>query len=239
MDPSQPVQRQRSPWLYVLLGCGAFAVLSCLGVFATCGFVAKKGADMQAGILDPKTRDENAVKMLGGIPDGYYPVASVSFFVVDTTVLCDSAPLPDGGFEHPVTRTFMYFRVMAMEQNKKARDFFTSDSKDTSGLRASGINIDAKDVIKRGNLTVEGRRIYYVASRGEFESGARGAQAQPQQGINTAMMFDCPGDQLRIGVWTMEDPNPKTPTSELDLTGTVADEQQLARFVKPMDPCGK
>jgi len=242
MEPSpQAVQKpQRSPWLYVLLGCGGFALLSCLGVGAFFAFVYKKGADMVAGVTDPKQREDNARKMLGSIPEGYYPAASLSFFgMVDMALLVDSPPLSDGGFDltRDEGREFIYYRVMASEQNKASKAFFTSDTTDTSALARQNIRIDASAIAKRGSFTLETRKFYYVASRGSVAFG-NGQQAQ-RQGLNTAVLFDCPGEQLHVGVWTQRDPDPSKSVQELDLTGTVADEAELKKFLSPIDPCGR
>lgn len=228
--------KQRSPWLYVLLGCGGFAALTCLGFAIFFGFVAKKTSDMVAGVTDPKAREENAKKMLGELPAGYHPAMSMSVFgLVDTALLTDRPVLPDGGIEIG-DRVFTYLRVMANEDNKRTKNFFISGEGDVNNLRSNGVNIDTHDVIKRGNLTVDGRRIYYVAARGQF--GGMGNQAA-EDGLNAAVLFDCQGDQLNIGVWSMRDPAPGKPAGELDLTGTVCDEAELAKFLKPMNPCGR
>jgi len=240
MEPTAQAQKpQRSPWLYVLLGCGGFALLSCLGVGAFFAFVAKKTGDMVAGVTDPKARAENARKMLGGIPEGYYPAAGFSFFgIMDMALLVDSPPQEDGGFDLADSQGhfFLYYRVMGTEQNKASKKFFTSDTNDTSALAQQNIQIDANSIVKRGSFTLENRKIYYVASRGRVGLGQRGQQ---REGLNNAILFDCPGEQLHIGIWSQPDPEPEKSVEELDLTGTVADEGELKKFLSPIDPCGK
>jgi hypothetical protein len=154
-------------------------------------------------------------------------------------VLVDTPPLDDGGFEmgDESGRAFMFFRVMAMEDNKGAKAFFMSDSNDTSGLAKKGIRIDATSIVKRGSFSVENRKIFYVSSRGSV--GTNNGNQQAREGLNTSVLFDCPGEQLHIGVWTQKDPAPDQAVEELDLTGTVADEAALKRFLSPIDPCGK
>jgi hypothetical protein len=232
----QAAPKQRSPWLYVLLGCGGFAALSCLGLAIFFGVVVKKGSDMVAGVTDPRVREENARKMLGELPAGYSVAMSMSMLgMVDTALLTDAPTLADGGFEIG-DHLFTYLRVMANDENKRTKAFFVSGDGDASHLRSNGVNIDARDVIKRGNLTVDGRKIYYVAARGQFGTGT---QQTAEDGLNASVLFDCPGEQLHVGVWSMRDPAPEKPAGELELTGTVADESELAKFLKPMNPCGR
>ncbi|MEW5740087.1 MAG: hypothetical protein AB1938_14235 [Myxococcota bacterium] len=231
MDPAAP-QKQRSPWLYVLLGCGGLAALICLGFTVFFLFIAKKGSDMVAGVTDPTVKAENAKKQLGGVPEGYSVIASLSIFgLMDRTLLADKVD-GDGGLVEGA-RLFNYFHVIANEQNKKTKAFFTGDG-DVAALRNSNVNLRAEDVLKKGSVTVDGRKIYYVSTRGVMDTGDTRTQ-----GLNNAILFDCPGDGLSMGVWSQPDPNPQAKPEELDLAGTVADEAELAKFLKPIDPCGK
>lgn len=231
MDPTAP-QKQRSPWLYVLLGCGGLALLLCLGFTVFFLFIAKKGSDMMAGMTDPTVKEQNAKKQLGGLPEGYAVLASISVFgLMDTTVLTDKTT-EDGGLAEGA-RLFQYFHVIGNEKNKDTKAFFTGDG-DAKALRNSNVNLRAEDVIKKGSVTVDGRKIFYVATRGTMDTGGTRVE-----GLNNAVLFDCPGEALFMGVWSQPDPNPQAKAGELDLTGTVADEAELAKFIKPVDPCGK
>lgn len=247
-----PAPKQRSPWLYVLLGCGGLAGLICLGTMIVVGLGVKAVKDVGDGVSDPEERQKNALKQLGGIPEGYSVVASLSVFVMQTTILTDREMLPDGGFVLGDGHTFSYFRIMANDNNKRARDFLQGKDTDPAALTQNGINIDAKDIVKRGQLTIDGRKFSYVASRGfevddpktrneRTQTGANvkvtGMSARAQ--LNNAILFECPGEQLQVGVWSQLDPAPEKSAEELDLAGTVADEAQLAKFLKPMNPCGR
>ncbi|MDP1827311.1 MAG: hypothetical protein Q8L48_28815 [Archangium sp.] len=229
--------KQRSPWLYVLLGCGGLAGLICLGTMIVVGLGVKAVKDVGEGVTDPAERQKNALKQLGALPEGYTVVASLSVFVMQTTILTDREMLPDGGFVLGDGHTFSYFRVMANDNNKRARDFLQGKDTDPAALKQNGINIDAKDIVKRGQLTIDGRKFSYVASRGRLEGQGQGGA--PEAGLNNAILFECPGEQLQVGVWSQLDPAPEKTAEELDLAGTVADEAQLAKFLKPMNPCGR
>ena len=58
-------------------------------------------------------------------------------------------------------------------------------------------------------------------------------------GLTNAVLFDCPDEALRIGMWSQEDPAPDVVPEKLALSDTVADEAQLARLLKPVNPCGR
>lgn len=229
---------QRSPWFYVLLGCGGLAGLICLGGALVVGGLVKVGKDMSDGVMDPEAKAANAKKQLGGIPAGYTVVASLSIpLLMQTTVLTDRPALADGGFGLTENaHTFSYFKIIANENTRRARDFFGGKETDPQALAQSGINIDAKDIVKRGQLTVENRKFSWVASRGRVDTGGEGSG----EGINNAILFECVGDDaLQVGVWSQKDPAPEKAIEELDLTGTVADEAELARLLKQVNPCGK
>lgn len=219
----------------MLLGCGGLGGLICLGGVVVLMFFGKCASDAKAGVEDPEARTKNAISQLGALPDGYTVVASMSFFVLQTTVLTDTAIQADGGYLLGDGHTFAYVRVMANENNKKARAFLSGKDGDPAALAQSGINIDEKDIVKRGQLTIDGRKFSYVASRAVVDGG--GGKGVP--GINNAILFDCPGDTLHMGVWSQRDPTPDAPNEALELAGTVADEAELARFLKPMNPCGR
>lgn len=236
----QPVAqaKQRSPWLYVLLGCGGLAGLICLGGAIVVGFFGKAVKDMSDGVTDPTEKVENAKKQLGAIPEGYQVVASLSLFgLMNTTVLTNAPALPDGGYELGAdSRTFTYFRITANENNKRSRDFLMGKDTDATALAQSGINIKAQDVVKRGQLVIDGRKHYYVASRGQLDTGSAG---EPAQAINNAVLFDCGTEALHVGIWSQRDPAPEKAPDALDLTGSVADEEVLAGFLKPLRPCAQ
>jgi len=223
--------KQRQPWFYILVGCGGaagVALLICLVSMLTCG---KCMNDVGRGVTDPEVRKENAIKQLGAIPEGYSVMTSFDVLLGQTTILTDSEMLPDGGFDqslNPGHHVFVYRHVMSNDNNKNARDFLMGKEIDPSLLMNTGIYADPAMQLKRGSLTIDGRKIYYVAQRGPVDG---------DPGLLTQVLFDCPGNALSIGTWAQLDPSPLKPKEELELAGTVADEEQLARFIKPMNPC--
>jgi hypothetical protein len=232
MDSPDAPKKPRSPWLYVLLGCGGLAALMCLGVTVFFLFIAKKGSDFVAGMTDPTVKVENARKQLGVIPDGYDVIASMNAFgMMEVTLLADQTTA-DGGIGEQA-RVFQFTHVMANENNKSAKAFF-ADGEAGGRLGSTNIHVRPEDVMKRGQLTVDGRALRYVVARGVLGGG--GAR---RDGLHTLVLFNCPGDALSMAVWSQPDPSPGTAPEALELAGTVADEAELARFLKPVDPCGR
>lgn len=235
METQPAPKAQRSPWFYVLLGCGGFALITCIGVagaFGACGLWFK---DLGEGVSDPAKREENARKMFGEIPPGYYAGPTVKMGIFDLSVLTDAPPQEDGGLtlgEH----LFQYRRVFANDENAEAKSFFDKADVDPAVLGRHGLRVGADAIIKRGSLSVGQRTLKYVAVRGTGEGGRRPGE---DDGLATLVLFDCGDRALHLGLWAQRSAQPGVAKEQLDLTGTVADEAELARFLKPLNPCGR
>lgn len=247
----ETAQKQRPAWLYVLIGCGSAAGLVCLVGALAAGYCAKSVNDLGKGVTDPAVRQENALKQLGALPDGYNVAMSASMFI-SVTMLTNAGALEDGGFSmDATTRNFMFQRVPSNDNNKPVRDFLSGKDTDSTAARNVNLQIDREQIVKRGSLTIDGRKFHYVASRamGDVRMTQDNQQIEGrnvkhtglgvEQLLNNAVLFDCPGDVLYVGVWSQADPAPDKTKEELELAGTVADEAELARFLKPMNPCGR
>jgi hypothetical protein len=234
----QPIRRQRSPWFYVLLGCGGLAGLLCLGLGGSGLYCAKQVKDISQGMTDPKERQRNAVDQLGAVPEGYSVVASVSLFGMKQTVLTDQALLPDGGA--PLGgRQFSYQRVIASEGHRNIKAFLDGSDPDGAHLAEGPVRFDLRfepgAILKRGQLVLDGRKLDYLVVR----LAAPGGREASEQPFASVVYFECPDDALRMGYWTQSDPAPGHKPAAAELAGTVADEGELARFLKPMNPCGR
>ncbi len=236
MEEAAP--KQRSPWFYVLLGCGGLAVAMCLGAGSCLGYGAYKAKDSIAGMGDRTKAAQAAVSMLGTIPEGYVAAQSMNMFgLMEMAMLVKGDELPDGGFDN-IEREFVILSLIANDSSKDTKAYFMiapgqPEPTDTSGM------MRAKEVIKRGNLTVASQKVYYVVSRGDLNVGPQNQRVKHEGNrLNTALLFDCPGDRLHLGVWSMEDPDPSKDAKSLDMSGTVGDEAQIAPFLKQMTPCG-
>lgn len=230
METAAP--KQRSPWLYVALGCGGAALLSCLGLAAVFGFGAFKLKDTFAGMNDPAKANEKAIKLLGTVPAGYSAQGSMNMFgLMEMVQLAEGELIEDGGMAE-IERLFVFIVTTANDSNAKQKAYFKGESNsDDAPMRAH-------EVLKRGNFTIEGLKIDYLVSRGELNMGnVKTTNTDQGPKLNTALLFECPGDKLYVGVWSMPDPAPEEPSKSLKLEGTVADEAELVPFLKQLTPC--
>lgn len=236
-NPAAPPPQKKglSPIVWVLIGCGGLALVIFLILGGLALFAVRGVQKMADGIADPATKAENVKELLGVVPEGYHPAFTFGVpLIMDVAMLTDVPFVLDGGpteFE----RSFVYFRVMRTESNKKAKDFFDGKTSNTDELRRTGINVEAKDILKRGEVkTSSGATVKYVATRGSLMT-SNGREQHALEGLNTLMYFECPGDDaLRIGMWTQKEEQ----GAVADTTGTVADEAQVSSFVGPIKPCG-
>jgi hypothetical protein len=235
MDQAAP--KPRSPWLYVLLGCGGFALLLCLGSGAVMGFGYLKAKDQLAGLVDRTKATEKATTMLGAIPEGYVASQSMSMFgLMEMAMLIKGTEAADGGFEN-IEREFVFLSLIANDSTKDTKAYFMSPPGQPEPEGAGMMR--AKDMIKRGRFTIDAVTMYYVVSRGDLDVGPQAQRRSSDfKRVNTAILFDCPGDRLHLGVWSMPDPDPTLDSKSLPLSGTVGDEAQLVPFLKQLTPCG-
>ncbi len=242
------VKKQRSPWVYGLMGCGGLAATICLGftvMFAVC---AKKAQNLGKGMTDPEAAKEQAVALLGALPEGYFAVSSFDIFVMKIAILADEPPPKQPGTPFSPKRSFRFIHVVSNDNNAKVKSFFTDNGKDTAALENSGLSIRPEDIVKRGLLTTQGGKVHYVVANGVIRQPAvpNGAPAQGespvddatlQTGLHAAFLFDCPGKGLDLGIWTMAMPDSVSSDASVGFAGTVADEAAMVRFLKPMKPC--
>jgi hypothetical protein len=227
--------KKRSPWLYVGLGCLGTVVLGCLGTLIVtklaCSSMQQWGEDLKDQSKQEVKARRAAEDTLGGSPAGYFPVFAFGIpFVIDMIVFLDQPPSADGGLTL-FDRSFNFMRIMETEKSKEMRDYFEKGG-DISALKNDNFQVQAKEELARGNLTVKDRKVYWVAVRGKMQM--QGPYETPQDGIVTTMLFDCPKDgKMRIGIWQMKDEGGS------DLKGTVADPDQIEKMLNPLSPCGK
>ncbi len=243
MDPGQPAKKQRSALFYVLLGCGGLALLIVIG-FVVMGLLAARAVKGFAdGFTDPAAKKEAVVKMMGAVPQGYTPAITLDIFMVHMAVLVDApAPLDGGLMPEEYDRMFLYMDAPESDKSKPMRAFVDGSENDVGKLRDSNLQIDAKEIIKRGTAKSAGGDVKYVVLRGSVNfsnANAGNGQKHTAEGISTLMHFVCKTSGERTGIWNQKSlGNDDTPIAELKLEGTIADDAEIAKFVQPLNPCG-
>jgi hypothetical protein len=231
-----PASQKRSPLVYVAAGCGALLILAALVVGTGFYFLKRKAAEMAEQNKDPELRAAKARELLHAdrLPDGYYAVAAMSVPMLDVVVLGDQPPRASGAPTSPALRGLIYTRMFREPANVTLlRAFVAGESNDPSAMRATGIDLATRQIIRRGTLSLGGGTVLYCAQRGTMT--ARGASAR---GLQVVSLTDCPDRNLRMSIWFGPDPDPSRPVAELDLAGSVADENELRRFLSHFGLCG-
>lgn len=233
---AEEVQKKRSPWVYVGLGCGLALVLLCgFGVLVVGGAI-KMTKDWAEDMADPTRRENKARKeamaSLGGVPVGYS--AAVSFglpMLFDMVLFVDAPLLADGGV--PVfDRQFIFMRFMETERTAEMKAFF--ESADGGTFQSDNMQVESKEELGRGHFQHNDRKVSWVSMRGRVRT--QGQFDRDEDSLITTMLFDCPDNgQVRVGTWQMREPE----TGTAELSGTVADEKEMKKLLVGLSPCGK
>ncbi|MBL8955751.1 MAG: hypothetical protein JNK82_33565 [Myxococcaceae bacterium] len=232
---AEEVQKKRSPWVYVGVGCAAAVVLSCgfVVIAGFAGFQALKGwgEDLQ----DPARRESKARKealaTLGAVPEGYSAALTIGFpMVFDMILFIDAPLLADGGVPE-FTRQFMFMRFMETERTADMKAFFESDG--GVAFQSDNVQLDAKEELARGNFQHAGRLVRWVAMKGRVRT--QNQFDRDEDSILTTMLFECPDNgQVRMATWQMREPE-----GTWEAKGTVADPEEMKKLLSLLLPCGK
>jgi hypothetical protein len=230
--------KKTSPWVYVAIGCGGALLLAVLAVVGFGVLVVRKGKQIEAEMKDPTARAAKVREVLGGdVPEGYYPVFSMSVpFLMDMAMLGDHPPDEKGQPSKRMDGGFMYISSIAMgSQQDELKRYFEGKIDDPEALRRANIHLDAKETIRRGSLDLPGQETLYLAQRGTFA-----VNQSRTQGLTTLIFIDCPQDaRQRMGIWFGPDPAPDEAVEKVDWTGSVADEAAMRDFIGRFKLCGK
>ena len=235
-------ERRTSPWVFVGVGCLVAVVILVAIVGSVIWWGVSAIRELEATMEDPVARTELARGMLAAdeIPEGYNAVIALKIpFLMETVVLSDQEPDEDGRIDGFGERGFIYFKALSMgEQEQELRDFFDGET-DSSDLleQTTQVRVNAEEFIGRGVIEEDDRTLRWVTYRGEV--GDRDS-AQFGDGLTAMVMFECPGaERVRMGIWFGPDPDPDTPVDSADLSGSVADEVEIQRFMRNFDVCSR
>ncbi len=238
MDPytGRPVPKQTSPWAYVGVGCGLAVLLALIAIVGFTYLVYRQGKEMTAGFRDPKLRESKTREVLPytTLPAGYYAGGAMSIpFFMDFAAFTDEEPTagqgPDQGNFHD--RSFIFMNMRHLRGNKEAMERYLrgeAPAPKDGAWSKSNVNFNAKELIKRGQLEVDGKTLLWQASRGEITH-----HGQSRDGIVTMVLPECGDDRLRFGIWIGPSPaaSADKPVNQIDYTGTPADPAALQEFL--------
>lgn len=214
---------KRSPWFWILTGCGVFIVVISVGIALLWHFGTRRLATaLEENARNPALRAENAKQMLGAsrLPDGYYPISGTFKIPFVTHVrLFDRAP-DDKGFVTDFTnRGFIFTESFYSQSSSKDREaFFTGAPAAAETFDNIGIKLRARENLKTASMDIGNQRIRYRIVQGRVEVGASEAE-----GPMVLMWIDCPGQKReRWAVWFQPD---------------VPDEAAIRPFMSQFDLC--
>jgi hypothetical protein len=231
MQPQED-SKKRSPWLYVGLGCGALLLLAIAAIAIGAVFLFKAGQQYQEDMANPVTRTEKVKKTLGAqaLPEGYSALMSISVpAILDVAVLSSE----EGG------RMFVYLftKASTARDQEELRKYLEGTSADASVLTRNSVGVGENEFVARGSLELEGRRVHYLAQRGELETSYNKPDEKASQ-LHSILLIECPGQKLmRVGLWMAPDPAVGAPLEQLELTGTPVDPEAIRAFMSHLNPC--
>lgn len=232
--------KRTSPWVWVAVGCLVPLLLLIVIVvgIGTWGFFQVR--DLQRTMENPVTRNASAAETLGAerLPDGYHGMIalSVPFGIMSTAMITDREPDADGSLRGFGEHGFVYFDTPGSGNRiQRLREFFDGEGDEPEFFSQNPIRVRRRELIARGVVEETGRQLRWATYRGEV-GGADDQEFGPR--LSAMVMFDCAAeDRVRMGIWFGPDPAPDTPTAEVDPTGTVADPEEIQRFVAPFRVC--
>ena len=232
-------KKRTSPWIYIGVGClvSVFLIIAVIIAIGAWGFSQVR--QLQRTMEDPEARTELAQEMLAAdqLPDGYNTMVALSIpFLLETVIITDAEPDENGRVDRFGERGFIYLKTLSVgEQEQELRDFFEGKTDESQILEQTSVRVDARELVARGTIEESDRTLRWAAYRGEIDNRRR---SDFGEALNAMIMVECPGaERVRMGIWFGPDPDPDTPASEADFTGTVADEAEIQRFMSNFDVC--
>lgn len=225
----------RSPWLWILGGCGGCLVLAVVAVVGLgfAGFQWTKG--LVEDLENPQARAAKARAVLGAeaLPEGYYAAMAISVpWMVDMAILTDKEvhferrsedsldiDLADEDFGD---RVFMFFRARTFgSAEDDVEDFFRGRNTGSVNVNSGNIQVRVRGLYREGELEVRGQPVRYRIDRGELTT-----EHGETEGLVTRLHFRCPeSKRLHLALWTgpaagpLDDPDTAEPgVTEPDVT---------------------
>jgi len=225
--------------MYVGCGCGIAVALLLAGIAAVTFFGYRKGKEIEQTFKDPAKAAAKAREILpyAQLPPGYYAAGGISVpFVMDMAMFSDKPPVAGRGPGGPNGKDldfgdhgFMYMAFnswMGRGRQHELRDYIEGKGERPKWMNRSDVDLENRDILKRGTVEVNGRTLFYATSRGDFNR-----RGHHNRGLVTFFTVECPReDRRRLGLWFGPDPAPEKPADAIDLTGTTGDPEEIKAF---------
>ncbi len=216
------------------VGCGGLALL----VAAVAGFMIYRSVQaIKTGTENPEEAIRKVLKA-DTLPPGYH--ANIAFsipFFMDFAMLSTEPNTEEERGPKSLDDGFFYTMIRWSSGNdrQKLRDYFEGKTDDASVLKDSNINVNTGEIIKRGSFEAQGQSFMYATVRGEFNTQHGGVGGDSMM---TLLLVECPSDKyMRFAMRFGPDPDPAAPVSEIDLTGTIGDVENLTAFLSHFTFC--
>lgn len=122
--------------------------------------------------------------------------------------------------------------AMSQEDRRIVTDFFTGTRDDLEALEDNGVQVDLREVLRRGSLSAAGADLRYVVGIGDLDEMRR------REELLALFLAECPQDQrMRIAIWSGPFPETVGPEDAPVLAGTVGDEAEMLPFLSYFDFC--
>lgn len=238
-----------------LLGCGCATLITVFMLFvvATTWLTYRAGKRLEGMADDPRAAAVAVREVLpyDELPAGYRPVGTLTVpWMMDVAFIMRGAE-EDGSADDETKATLLFVKVRDLfGRGGRTRDLLSSEEGESIPIDQEQVTYRPSAFLGRGELTVDGARVTWSASRGagqvrlgaeEHEDGdGDAAEDEAQAMIMALFTVDCGDDGWeRHGMWMRRDAEPDRPAGEVDWTGTPADPAAIEDFLAHFRLCAE
>jgi len=206
--------------------------LLAVGAVAFVGF--RSVHDFKQQTADAGVRASRARAVLGvdAFPPGYHAGVGRSIPPVFEMAVLFDRPL-DGGRVSP--RTERMFLYAYWKRGGPDWDSYLEGNADPGALLAEhGFDLERGRPVARDRFAIGAAEAKRASHLGTLSTG----DGQRLGGLVTTLLIDCPeDDRVRMAFWVGPAPDPAQTTAETDLTGSVADRDEIRTFLSRFGFC--
>jgi hypothetical protein len=219
---------KRSGWFYVFVSCGVLLLVGAVLVAAGTIMTVRWAKNVKSELDDPVARTDRAKELLATdeLPAGYQATMHVQlpFGLGRMLALSDGEKVTPGDPLSDGDHVFFYIEGPGWDEDWKK--FAAGGEPPFDSLDELNINVDSRQRLATGELTVGAMELFYAANRGEIS----GEGFHSDDGVFSIVLVRCPaGDRhSRMVLWA----GPAAEEGAADPTaGTTADPQRIAEMM--------